>query len=557
MHTYLKLFVVILALLALTVPGQAQTQTGQAAPQTQQDQVFKESDLPAGTLSGLNDQQKETVLKVINGKSCTCGCKNDTIAKCRIHDPNCGTAPKLIAQTVDLVKSGKSVGEIGQAIDATRKAPQPQPQIQKAAAPYSASYVSIRPDDPAEGPEFAKVTIIEFSDFQCPFCSRAVTTVKQVMDTYKDDVRVIWKHQPLPFHPNAMPAAEAAEAAREQGKFWQMHDLLFAHQSELSPAKYDEWAKQLGLDVDQFKASVEAHKNQKRIKEDSTLGNSIGANGTPTFFINGQLFVGAQPFEKFKQVIDAELGKVDGLLKHGHKLDATFYKAAVDENVKMAKLLQPATPPPPQPSVYNVKFRSDDPVAGPQFAKVTIVEFSEFQCPFCKRVEPTLQQIKETFGDDVKFVWKHQPLPFHPNAMPAAEAAEAAREQGKFWEMHDLMYANQQELSPVKYEEWAKQIGLDLDKFKQAIEGHNDKIRIAEDMNLGSSIGATGTPTFFINGRQLVGAQPFEAFKTVIEQEVAKADALIKGGHKLDESFYPLIVGNNVKEAAAKPTGTK
>lgn len=546
-------FVAILAFAAFALPVHAQ-QTAPAliaAPQAQGDS--KDSDLPAGTLDGLNDQQKETVLKVITSKACTCGCTNDTIAKCRKNDPNCGTAPKLIAQTIEMVKAGKSVDEIGKAIDATKRVAPPQPA--PAQAPATAAYVPIRPDDPVMGPATAKITIVEFSDFQCPFCGRAEPTIKQVMDTYKDNVRLVWKHQPLSFHPNAMPAAEAAEAAREQGKFWEMHDLMFANQAALSPTKYEEWATQIGLNMDQFKASIEAHKNQHRIQEDAALGTASGATGTPTFLINGMVVVGALPFESFKQVIDAQLVKANDLVKSGHKLDANFYKAAVDESLKNAKPVQAPAPPPVE--VYNAKFRPDDPVSGPKFAKVTIVEFSEFQCPFCKRVEPTLQQIKETYGESVRFVWKHQPLPFHPNAMPAAEASEAAREQGKFWEMHDLMFNNQQVMSPAKYEEWATQLGLDMDKFKASIEQHKNANRIQDDMDEGKGMGASGTPTFFINGRKIVGAVPFESFKAVIDQEITKADALIKSGHKLDASFYSAIVNKNIQETnQAKPSGT-
>lgn len=546
-HQFLT-FAAAMLLSLLVVQTEAQTQT---APQNQP-QVYKESDLPSGTLAGLTDAQKETVLKVINTKACTCGCSNDTIAKCRIHDPNCGTAPKLIAQAVDMAKSGKSIEEIGQAMDAQKKAVPQQPQ--RGAMPSSAAYVTYRADDPIRGRELAKVTIVEFSDFQCPYCGRVEPTIRQVMDTYKDDVRVVWKHLPLSFHPNAMPAAEAAEAAREQGKFWEMHDLMFTHQADLSPAKYEEWATQLGLNMDQFRQSLAGHKNQARIKEDSALGNSMGASGTPTFFINGMLLVGAAPFENFKQVIDAELAKSDVLLKT-HKLDADFYKVAAGENVKNSKPAQP--PPPPPAQVFNVQFRADDPVEGPKFAKVTIVEFSDFQCPFCGRVEPTLNQIKTAYGDAVRLVWKHEPLSFHPNAMPAAEAAEAAREQGKFWEMHDLMFANQSLLSAQKYEEWAQQIGLNLDDFRNSIGMHKSQTRIQEDMKQAQSIGASGTPTFFVNGRKIVGALPFDSFNSVIDEEVAKADALIKGGHPLDDKFYQLIVDNNVKDAAkAKPSGT-
>ncbi len=122
-------------------------------------------------------------------------------------------------------------------------------------------------------------------------------------------MRIAWKNQPLSFHPNAMPAAEAAMAAYEQGndKFWAMHDKLFENQGQLSPAYYERVAKEIGLDMGKWKASVEAHRAQAAIQADMNAGSALGANGTPTFFINGRKVVGAVPFESFKQVIDAEL----------------------------------------------------------------------------------------------------------------------------------------------------------------------------------------------------------------------------------------------------------
>lgn len=539
-----RVFIYSLASLAVilisfsTLP-QAQTQTTPEEPVGN----IQANEMPAGTLDGLSQGQKVGVMRVLNLKNCTCGCSWGSIARCSLGHRTCETAPGLIAQTIEMVKSGKSFDEIGKAIDATRKGPPPS----QPAPPSTASYIAIRPDDPVRGPKLAKVTIVVFSDFQCPFCGRVEPTLKQIMDIYKKDVRFVWKHQPLPFHPNAMPAAEAAEAAREQGKFWEMHDLMFADQAELSPAKYEAWAAQLGLNMDRFRKSIADHRNQARIKEDMALGTSNGATGTPTFFINGQLLVGALPLENFKAAIDGEIKKADVLLKT-HKLNADFYKVAAQENAKNARPLpQPGAQ---QAKVVNVPLRSDDPIAGPKVARVTIVEFSDFQCPFCGRVEPTLKQIQSTYGDSVRIVWKHQPLPFHPNAMPAAETAEAAREQGKFWEMHDLMYANQSLLSPQKYEEWAAQIGLNVDTFKKSVSSHSAQARIQEDMKQGQAIGADGTPTFFINGRQVIGALPFGAFKAVIDEELVKADALIKSGHPLDEKFYQTIVDNNVKQAA-------
>src|SRR5438105_12748120 len=130
------------------------------------------------------------------------------------------------------------------------------------------------------------------------------------MDQYAGKVRLVWRNQPLSFQPNAMPAAEAAMAAYAQGgseKFWKMHDRLFAKQTELSPALYEQVAQEIGLDVARWKAAVESHSAQAEIQADMSAGSAVGANGTPTFFINGKRLVGAVPFESFKQVIDEEL----------------------------------------------------------------------------------------------------------------------------------------------------------------------------------------------------------------------------------------------------------
>ena len=160
---------------------------------------------------------------------------------------------------------------------------------------------------PVKGSRSAKVTVVIFSDFQCPFCSRAVPTLKQVEDTYKDKVRLVFKQMPLPFHDKAPLAAEAALAANEQGKFWEYHDKLFANQQALDRPALEKYAEEVGLNVAKFKAGLDSGKWKQQVADDSKLGASVGATGTPTFFINGKILVGAQPFDKFKEMIDQEL----------------------------------------------------------------------------------------------------------------------------------------------------------------------------------------------------------------------------------------------------------
>lgn len=162
---------------------------------------------------------------------------------------------------------------------------------------------------PAKGPENAPITIVEFSDFQCPFCKRVLPSVDQVLKDYQGKVKLAFRQNPLPFHPNATPAAKAALAAHKQGKFWEMHDKLFAGQNELNDANFKKWAKELKLDAKKFEKDMKDPAIQKAIEDDANFARANGAGGTPSFFINGVLLVGAQPYERFKEVIDALLAE--------------------------------------------------------------------------------------------------------------------------------------------------------------------------------------------------------------------------------------------------------
>lgn len=162
---------------------------------------------------------------------------------------------------------------------------------------------------PIKGPANAKVTIVEFSDFQCPFCRRGNDTIAQVVKMYPNDVKVAFKNKPLPMHPEAEPAARAAWSAAKQGKFWEMNDLLFGNQDKLNTAFYEESAKKLGLDVEKFKKDFSSPEAAAAIKADSELADKFEVQGTPNFFINGVAVRGAYPADHFKKIIDRWLAQ--------------------------------------------------------------------------------------------------------------------------------------------------------------------------------------------------------------------------------------------------------
>lgn len=202
--------------------------------------------------------------------------------------------------------------------------------------------------------------------------------------------------------------------------------------------------------------------------------------------------------------------------------------ARLNEGIEKLEVAAPAAPPPapaaragrPDPNRRYTVDTKGSPSKGSPEAQIALVEFSDFQCPFCGRVTPTLQQIEREYGDRVRIVFKHLPLRMHSKAPAAHAAAEAAHRQGKFWEMHDLIFASQREMSEAKYVEYAEQIGIDVDRFKRDVAAADVIGKVNADAAEAQKLGVTGTPGFFVNGRFLSGAQPFSAFKAMIDEEL-------------------------------------
>jgi protein-disulfide isomerase len=165
----------------------------------------------------------------------------------------------------------------------------------------------------------------------------------------------------------------------------------------------------------------------------------------------------------------------------------------------------------------------DAPVRGRPDAPVTIVEFSDFQCPFCVRARPAVKKVREVYGDDVRFAFRHFPLSFHELAPKAGEAVACAGDQERFWEMHDRLWEAAGQIQPADLKEHAVALGLDADAFGECLDSGRNAALVEKDIEAGGRLGVSGTPAFFINGRPLIGAQPFEAFAEVIEEELALA----------------------------------
>jgi protein-disulfide isomerase len=176
------------------------------------------------------------------------------------------------------------------------------------------------------------------------------------------------------------------------------------------------------------------------------------------------------------------------------------------------------------PPRQDVAIAPEDPSLGPANAPVTIVEFSDFQCPFCQRVAPTLKQIKAKYGDRVRIVWKDFPLTqIHPQAFDAAQAGNCAREQGKFWEYHDQLFANQSALQPEFLKKYAAAVGMNAETFGACLDSAKFRPKVQAALETGAKLGIGSTPTSYVNGRTVTGAQPYEVFESVIEEELQNA----------------------------------
>ncbi len=407
--------------------------------------------------------------------------------------------------------------------------------------------VPISPSDPTWGSRTAPVTIVLFADFQCPFCTRLEHTLASIRSTYGPSIRIVWKNNPLPFHPNAKPAAEAAvgvAALGGSGAFWHFHDLAFENQQALSPQAYEQWALESGVDGGAFRAGMAAHTWADKVEWDMALALRLGLNGTPATFVNGILVSGAQPFEKFAPIIDSELTKASALVDSGTPRERVYLALAA---VNFAS--RPPAPPPSEKkqddttTVYKVPI-GKAPARGKATALVTIIEFADYQCPFCKRVEPTLEQVRAEYGDKVRILWRDDPLPFHQRSEPAAELAREALKEGgnaAFWKAHDALFASQPKLGDDDLVDVAQTLGLDLVKVHHAIEQHAYRAQIEADADVADDFQATGTPHFFINGRRLVGAQPLERFKSIIDEEIHRAETLL-ASHTAPGALYDALV---------------
>ncbi len=451
----------------------------------------------------------------------------------------------------------------------------------------SAAAVPVTSKDPMWGSRFAPVTIVVFSDYQCPHCKKIEETYASLKRKYGGEkLRIIWKNNPLAMHPGARPASEAGAVVMSlagNDVFWRYHELVFGNPKAINTEQIVTWAVEAGVDKQKFLEAQATTVGVDKVKEDLEVGAKGGVRGTPAAFINGIFKSGNLPESEFVKIIDAELVATAELLKAGTPADKIYVKRSLinkptKADVKPAPTATPdekqgaATPPSaptgapgdsdkgtaedateaalakkekPADVIHKIPVEGS-PARGPAEALVTIVELGDLSCPFTAAMEPVLLEAMKLYDGKLRLVWKHHPMRANPRSVPAQLLAiEAQSQKGsqEFWSVHEKLLASKS-FDDAALLAIASERRLDLERVKAVLTDGNPatpgfdpplaataaSALIARDKLLASSFEVGGSPTFFINGKRVVGVQTIEKLKLIIDGELAKAEGMVAAG---------------------------
>jgi protein-disulfide isomerase len=343
------------------------------------------------------------------------------------------------------------------------------------------------PASPAPG----RVELVVYSDFQCPFCAVFSKALREVQTKGVDGipVSVVFKHFPLSFHTQAPLAHRASLAAGEQGKFWEMHDLLFANQRRLQRDDLIAYAKDLGLNLKRFAADLEADRLERTVEADQAEGVAHGVDGTPAFFVNGRGYSGAKSLQQLTALIVAERQRTQAL----------------------------------------AEITDDLMAAGPAGAPVTIELFADLQSPVTPPAVAVVNDVMKRYPAAVRLQFRNLPLAFHAQAPLAHEAAATAARDGHFWAFVAYLIAHQDSLREQDLIALAGRLGLDEATFASSLHQHRYVGRVEADMQLALRRGIRGSPALLVNGRRIDGVPSVQQLTDYVEAALkAKPATLVE-----------------------------
>lgn len=386
--------------------------------------------------------------------------------------------------------------------DSSDAAPSPPSHGEKNAPVAPSARFAVPVDGlPTMGERNALVTIVEITDYQCPYCARAEETIHALREKYGRELRVAVLQNPLPMHEHARDLALLALSANERGEFETVHHALFE--------------KQAALDVP---ASSPPSEGATALLEYSMkLAASLGVHGTPTFFVNGRKISGAQPLATFEAIVDAELLHARALVAGGVAPAAVYDRIVAEARANPAPMEDPGTLDPPA-FVPEARTAAGVHFLGAKDAPRTLLLFTDFECPYCAKLDGRLRAFVAEHPE-VRVVLRMRPLPMHPHARLAAKAALSAEAQGRLAEYASILFANPAALEREALIGHAQKLGLDASRFERDLDSPEIEQRLIEDGALADRLQVTGTPTSFVDGRRVIGAQPAATFADALAIE--------------------------------------
>ncbi len=328
-----------------------------------------------------------------------------------------------------------------------------------------------------------EVTIQIFSDFQCPYCKVFAPGARELESKGVEGVRtkVEFRNFPLSFHPFAQLAAQAATAAGEQGRFWEMHDLLFANQNALGREDLLKYAQTLKLDMTRFTKDLDSDRIKEKIAADKAEGNAKKVQGTPTFFINGKEYSGTKSLTELSALIKADAGRRIAL---SEITDALMSK-------------------------------------GPSGAPVTIEFFADLESPVSRSANYVLEELIAKYPAAVRLQFRNFPLSFHPQAALVHDAAMTAAREGHFWEMANYVFDHQESVREQDLIAYAGRLGIDQVKFAETIQKRKYTPRVDADLADGFQRGVRGSPVIFVNGKEIDGVPSLRTLTEYVDAALA------------------------------------
>jgi protein-disulfide isomerase len=353
------------------------------------------------------------------------------------------------------------------------------------------------------------------------------------------ELRLAWRHRPLSEHEHARVAADFA-ATLQQGAgddaFWRFLGQVAAAEQPPAVPALRAWLEHSGIEGTQWQKWLASPAASEHVARDLRLAGQFNVRSTPTSFVNGLRVDGSKPYAELRQLVERERRAAVATLASGtepHKL----YLIRTKKNLINLG---------PDVVLRACPKIGKSPARGAKDALVTIVEFADFECEYCKRAQPTLRALLARYPQTLRLVWKNFPLEQHARAKPAAALAMEVYEQRgerQFWQLHDVLFKAAPDLSEPALLNIARAATLSAEDAEKTLRRAEQASAVLRDVALGEKLAVSGTPTFFVNGRRIAGARPQREFHALIDEELKVAGRLIKSGTARD-AVYRTLCGN-------------